>query len=81
MTMEAANHGCIDIIGSVVVHLTGLSPTGETLETRQILYVTEKANKLLLSKEACKDLGLVSQDFPSVGSHASNSHPHPPPLA
>ena len=71
--MNAANDGCIDIIGSVVVRLSGQSPTGETLETRQILYVTERTNKLFLSQEACKDLGLVSPDFPSVGSHAENT--------
>ena len=35
MTMEAANHSYIDIIGSVVVRLSGQSPIGETLETRQ----------------------------------------------
>ena len=69
MSMETANHGCISIIGSVVVRLTGRSPTGESLETRQILYVTDTANKLFLSQEACEDLGLVSSDFPRVGSH------------
>ena len=59
MSMETANHGCIDIIGSVVVRLTGASPGGDILETRQILYVTEQANKLFLSQEACEDLGLL----------------------
>ena len=74
MSMETANHGSINIIGSVVVRLTGRSRTGQTLETRQILYVTDSANKLFLSEEACEDLGLVSPDFPSVGSHPATSH-------
>lgn len=72
MTMNAANDGYIVIIGSVVVRLSGQSPTGGTLETRQILYVTKRTNKLFRSQEACKDLGLVSPDFPLVGSHAEN---------
>ena len=73
MAMEAANNGSINIIGSVVVRLTGQSPTGETLETRQILYVSDNTNKLFLSEEACEDLGLVSPDFPFVGSHPGNA--------
>jgi hypothetical protein len=34
--------------------------------TRQMVYVTNHTDKLFLSREACTDLGIISQQFPTV---------------
>ena len=39
----------------------------------QIVYVTNAANKLFLSKEACVDLGLISPSFPNIGDTQADS--------
>ena len=67
MRMHTATYGLIDIIGCVVMRLSGVSPDGTQHETRQIVYVTGTANRLFLSMEACIALGLISPSFPTVG--------------
>ena len=61
LRLYGADNSDIDLLGAVPVIITD-SRTGQ--ETRQILYICSKAS-LLLSLEACIDLGLVSPDFPS----------------
>ena len=39
-------------------------------ETIQLCYVAEEVQKLLLSKEACIRLGIISKSFPGIGSAA-----------
>ena len=46
---------------------TGTTEPGMNLETRQIVYVTNDSDCLFLSREACKDLGIISERFPTVG--------------
>ena len=58
MRMNTATCGLIDIIGCVIMRFVGTDINGNVHETRQIVYVTNAANKLFLSKEACVDLGL-----------------------
>ena len=67
MRMKTATCGMVDIIGCVVMRLSGYSALGTRCETRQIVYVTETSNKIFLSLEACIGLGLVSRNFPAVG--------------
>lgn len=70
--MTTATSGTIDIMGCVVMRIHGTSKHGKLLETRQVVYVTENSNKLFLSQEACKDLGLISENFPAVGESLDN---------
>ena len=37
-----------------------------------MVYVVKEMDQLLLSMEACKDLGIIGMDFPKVGSHGTN---------
>ncbi|CAG2254453.1 unnamed protein product [Mytilus edulis] len=37
------------------------------LETRQIVYITDSSDKFFLSKEACITLGIISENFPTIG--------------
>ena len=71
MRMHAANKQDIKILGAAIVRLCGISKTGKQLQTRQILYVTDNADKLFISREACIALGMISKDFPTIGEMAS----------
>ena len=65
--MHAANNNGITILGAVVLRFSGKSHSGQILETRQIVYVTSDTDKLFLSREACTALGMITENFPSVG--------------
>ena len=67
LRMHAANNDGIKILGAVVLRFSGQSHSGQILETRQIVYVTSDTDKLFLSREACTALGMITENFPSVG--------------
>ena len=67
MKMTAANNRGIDIVGALILRLTGKTPSGETLTTRQVVYFTESSDRLFLSKQACIALGVISDSFPTIG--------------
>ena len=59
----------VDIIGGVLLTFTGINPhTGITRSTRQLAYVSRTVPYPFLSREACHDLGLIPDNFPSIGS-------------
>ena len=60
MSMTAANDKRINIIGALPLRITGISPSGISHTTRQIVYFTDSTNKLFLSKQACESLGIIS---------------------
>ena len=69
--VEAANSHGIKILGAVLLSLVN-GDTSER-ETRQLCYISEQCKGLFLSLSACKDLGIVSRDFPTPVA------PPPPP--
>lgn len=69
MKMTAANNKGIEIIGALPLRISGVSPTGAVISTRQLVYFTPATTKLFLSKHACVSLGLISKIFPSIGEN------------
>ena len=67
MKMHAANNNGIKILGAVIIEFSGLSASGASLSTRQITYITDRCDKLFLSREACTALGIISENFPIIG--------------
>ena len=67
MLMTAANNKGINIIGALPLLLSGTSPSGSTLSTRQIVYFTDSTERVFLSKQACISLGILSKSFPTIG--------------
>ena len=65
--MQAANNNSIRILGTTILKLSGKNDEGEERSTRQIIYVTDNADKLFLSREACVDLGIIPNTFPTIG--------------
>ena len=68
LRLYAADNSDINLLGAVFVIITD-TQTGR--ETRQLLYVCNNAASLLLSLEACTDLGLISSDFPVSRSESA----------
>lgn len=75
MKMRAANGNGINILGAAILRLSGASNSkpGHLLETRQVVYVTDNSDRLFLSREACEQLCIIAESFPTIGgaTHAS----------
>ena len=74
--MHAANNKGIKILGAAILRFMGKDKNGKTLETRQITYVTDSSYRLFLSKEACINLGMITDNFPTVGEVNNQSSTH-----
>ena len=72
MKMHAANNRNINILGAVILRLSGKDKHGHILETRQITYVTDNTDKMFISREACIQLGLIAENFPTIGEADNN---------
>ena len=68
MRKHAANKQNNKILGAAIVRLCGISKTGKQLETTQMLYVTDNTDKLFISRKACISLGMITKDFPAIGT-------------
>ena len=64
--MQVANNDNIRILGAALLRLSGKS-NGEERSTRQMVYITDNTDKLFLSREACVDLGIIPNTFPTIG--------------
>ena len=68
LKMHAADNHDIRILGATILRLSGTNDKGEKTSTRQMVYVTSNTDKLFLSREACTDLGIISNKFPAIDS-------------
>ena len=71
--MRAIDKNPIGILGAILIRLSGQGPDGQTLETAQVCYISNQVQQLYLSEHACKQLGIIPESFPSIGS-AMNHH-------
>ena len=72
--MQAANND-IHILGATILRLSGKNNEGEA--TRQMVYVTDNTDKLFLSREACVDLGIIPNTFPTIGEAEETTSANP----
>ena len=68
MKLGGANGSQLEILGGLFLVISGTDAAGKHWETNQLCYVAKGVEKLLLSKEACIKLGILSKSFPAVGS-------------
>ena len=68
LRLYGADDTVINLIGCVPVIITD---SKSKTETRQLVYINSDASTLLLSLEACQDLGYVSDSFPKQGPEPS----------
>jgi hypothetical protein len=72
MKMKATDNRDIDILGALILRISGKSPTNASYDTRQIVYISDNINMLFLSKQTCIALGVIPQTIPTVGDvHSS----------
>ena len=71
LNLRAANATGITIRGATFVKVVGRAPTGELVSTKQTCYVVEGLDYMLLSREACRKLGIIPDNFPCVTSTPS----------
>ena len=62
--VSAANNGKLTVLGGLFLTL---KIQGEI--TSQLVYVTEEATCVFLSRAACRDLSIIHPDFPEIGGH------------
>ena len=67
MRLSAANGSGLNIIGALFVNISGESSLGEFFQTKQLCYVADGVDKMLLSRGACEKLGIINKKFPAVG--------------
>ena len=73
MKMHAANSRGIKILGAAILRFSGKGMDGDTIETRQVVYITDNSDKLFLSREACVALGMITEHFPTIGETAGST--------
>ena len=73
--MHAANNDNINILGVAILRFSGQDGSGNVVETRQLVYVTDTSSRLFLSKKACIALRMITDRFPTVGEVPPDQHP------
>ena len=73
MSLSGVTNSSVQIIGAVFVSVSGSDTQQKVWKTTQLCYVARGVDRMILSKEACRDLGLVTKNFPSVGSCESRA--------
>ena len=59
----------MDVLGAILITITGqVKSSRQQLSSQQICYIVSNCDKLILSKEVCRDLQLIPANFPQVGS-------------
>ena len=71
--VRAANNQNLALLGGLFITLSGEDGEGNTRVSKQLCYISQHCSTLFLSKAACRDLGIVGKEFPSIGSDYFNS--------
>ena len=72
--LNAAGSNALGLIGGMLITITSQDEDGNNRETRQMSNVSEMIFTLFLSKQACEDLGILSEDFPSISSNSTTGN-------
>lgn len=56
----------IQLLGGIIVEITGTTPSGATNSCLQLLYISNAVKEIYMSLDACIQLGVVSKNFPEV---------------
>ena len=68
LSLKATNATGIDILGTAYIYISGISSGGRKWGTHQLVYIAERLDQLILSKEACQSLGIIREDLPAIGN-------------
>ena len=66
--MYAANNEGINILGATFVRLSGTDSHGSSLETAEMVYVSDSTDLFYLNRHAMEQLHIIGPDFPRIGA-------------
>ena len=69
--ISAANNGQLTLLGGILLDISGKDKDGKTYISSQLVYIADGVKKLLLSKRACVDLGILPESFPTFGDQTT----------
>lgn len=76
MGVNGASKAPLTVEGAILLRFSGTNPTtGQTLHTRQLVYISSSVDQVYLSKAACIDLGMIPANFPAIGSCTADTQP------
>ena len=67
-SLAAANKSRIHIDGAIIVTLSGTKDDGDVISCPAMIYISSSADAFYLCHESMLNLGIIPQDFPSVGA-------------
>ena len=65
--MRSANNDSINLLGAILLNLSGSDSQGRTFSTNQMTYITNSTDTFFMSRNACTNLGIISETFPTIG--------------
>jgi hypothetical protein len=68
LPLKAANSSRITIAGAFYATIAGCAPDGKKITCHTMIYVSDMANGLYLSYDTMLDLGILGNNFPSIGN-------------
>ena len=74
MDIRAANKNQIKIVGAINAIVEGTSPSGETLRSYCVIFISEKVFGFYMSLDTMFDLNIISPDFPTIGGASQMSN-------
>ena len=63
MKLSAANRSGLNILGALFIDISGESRIGKVYQTKQLCYIADGVDKMLLSREVCEKLCMISREF------------------
>ena len=75
LKIKAANTGGLNLLGGVLVRISGKDKNGRLRVSKQLAYVASEVTKVFLSKQASEDLGIISHTFPAIGAYSVEGTP------
>ena len=64
MKLLAANRSGINILGALFIDISRESHIGKVYQTKQLCYIGEGVDKILLLREVCERLCMISREVP-----------------
>ena len=73
LSMRNATEGDICLLGAIFARVWGRSDTGDIVETKQMVYVTDAIERVFLNRDALLDMGIISPSFPTIGQFQTSA--------
>ncbi len=66
--MHAANNEGINILGAILVRLSGADTNGDVIECGEMIYISDSTEQFYMSRHAMEQLRIIAPDFPKIGA-------------